>query len=183
VQCWGVGDHGQIGNGTTPLNQSTPAAVTATFGSADKLFAGSEHICVLASGAVWCWGDNQGGQLGDGTLQNRATPVQAVGLPGAATSLALGAYHSCALLADGTVWCWGENEYGQLGDGTTSQRIAPARVVDLADVTAITSGSQFTCALTQTGAMRCWGANNGGQLGDGLAPAGSTPRTALVACP
>jgi alpha-tubulin suppressor-like RCC1 family protein len=96
-----------------------------------------------------------------------------------ATQVATGENHACALTSEGTVMCWGNNEYGQLGDGTTTNRSAPVTVVGLSHVTALTAGDEHTCALLQSGIVRCWGGNELGQLGAGdAAPIrGATPLT------
>jgi hypothetical protein len=103
---------------------------------------------------------------------NRATPVQVVGLANVA-QLALGVYHSCARLNDGTARCWGANDHGQLGDGTTTQRLNPTEVVStsgtgvLSGIVDLHAGYDFSCALLTSGDVSCWGWNDQGQLGDG----------------
>lgn len=131
--------------------------------------AASEHSCAIVSdGRVWCWGANGNGQLGDGTMLDRHQPVEVVGLPGATVAVAAGDRSTCALSAAGAVTCWGYNEFGQLGIGTTTDTAVPTSVTGLASgVTAISARGEHTCAVTDAGAVRCWGANVNGQLGDG----------------
>jgi alpha-tubulin suppressor-like RCC1 family protein len=145
-----------------------PGWLAAAPPAAIAVAAGGYHTCaLLADGSVRCWGLNSDGQLGDGTSQIlRLTPVAVSGMS-TATAIAAGGYHSCALLADGSVRCWGLNFDGQLGDGTRSDRSTAVKVVGIGTAVAITAGSSHTCALLADGSVRCWGLNYFGQLGDG----------------
>jgi alpha-tubulin suppressor-like RCC1 family protein len=127
------------------------------------------HSCALTeTGGVMCWGDPEFGGLGDGTANPSETPVDVVGLGSSVTALALGFSHTCALMASGGVKCWGWNGFGQLGDGTETDRLTPVEVIGLNDeITAIAAGDYHTCALTAAGGVKCWGLNEEGQLGDG----------------
>ena len=135
VKCWGANNNGQLGDGTTTPS-ATPASVAALGGKAIAVAAGSEHTCaVLETGSVQCWGSNGDGQLGDGTREQSSVPLDVSGLADAAVSItAGGAYgsgvgpHTCALLANGGVQCWGSNEAGQLGNGVNT-RLAPVDVL------------------------------------------------------
>lgn len=122
-----------------------------------------------AAGHVWCWGSNADGRLGDGSTLDRPRPVLVHGLPTPAIQLSNGSGHACALLDTGSVYCWGRNDRGQLGNGTTGDgSVVPVRVLNLAGtVTRIESGGRHTCALTEDGRLQCWGWNASGQLGDG----------------
>ena len=129
--------------------------------------AGGYHSLALdGTGAVWTWGDNEFGQLGDGTTTNRFAPVTVSGLSNVVT-VAAGQYHSLALDATGIVWAWGRNDAGQLGDGTTTDRPAPVQVGGLSNVVAIAAGEHHSVALCADGTIWAWGANDAGQLGDG----------------
>ena len=176
LKCWGRNDYGQVGDGTT-TDHAAPAAAGGLTSGIKALAAGYYHTCVLTtSGGVECWGYNTSGQLGDGTTTDRYTPVGVVGLGNGVAAIALGGYHTCALTTGGAVECWGDNEYGQLGDGTTTSSDTPVPVSGLASgVTAITAGDGQTCALLAGGAVKCWGRNDYGQLGDGATANLSTP--------
>ena len=174
-KCWGANSSGQLGDGTTTW-RSTPADVVGLGSGVAAIAPGYSHTCALTGGGVQCWGRNGDGQLGDGTTTDRSTPVDVVGLASGVAAIAPGYYHTCALTSGGGVQCWGDNEYGQLGDGTRRDSRAPVAVVGLANgVAAITAGGEHTCALTSGGGVQCWGANSSGQLGDGTTTSRSTP--------
>ena len=150
------------------------SAAGATLRATD-VDGGQYHSCAVGiDKAVWCWGYNANGQLGDGTTTNRSTPVQVSGLTDV-RSVAGGTGHTCAARSDGTVWCWGYNANGQLGDGTTTNRLTPVQVSGLTDAVAISAGGVHTCALLGDGTARCWGGNSVGQLGDGTTTQRLTP--------
>jgi len=167
IRCWGANSSGQIGDGTN-VNRNTPVNVSGLSEGVAAIAAGAEHTCALTTGgAIWCWGANFFGQLGDGAYINRNTPVNVSGLSGGATEIAAGSEHICAVAAGG-VKCWGANSSGQLGDGTNVNRNTPVNAFGVSGgVIAIAAGSEHTCALTTGGAMGCWGANFSGQLGIG----------------
>lgn len=152
------------------INQAhLPQSIEFLLESAVSVSTGEEHTCALtAGGGVKCWGYNSYGQLGDGTTIDRLTPVDVVGLASGVTAISAGMFHSCALTSGGGVKCWGYNPWGQLGDGTTIDRLTPVDVAGLVNgVAAISAGGKHTCALTSSGGAKCWGNNNNGQLGDG----------------
>ncbi len=174
VQCWGDNSAFQLG---APVGQSSYAPVTVPLhGQAIALSAGGAHTCaVLKGGDVWCWGDNRFGQLGDGTKLERTEPVRVQNLNGPAVDVAVGHVHSCALLHNGQVQCWGGNYYGQIGDGTNETRYAPTRVRNLPrGIIDVAAGGWRTCALTAGGEAFCWGKNGGG-LGNGSMAPSSLP--------
>jgi alpha-tubulin suppressor-like RCC1 family protein len=169
VSCWGNGASGQLGNGVA-MPSATPVAVRFAPGVIDdviELKTGGAHACVRRrSGPVLCWGANTLGQLGDGTRTNRAAPVAVRGLPADVEELALGGTHSCARTRGGNVWCWGSNDYGEIGDGTLGTPTATPVVVladssgtPFADARAISASRRGSCALVSMGRVRCWGHN------------------------
>jgi alpha-tubulin suppressor-like RCC1 family protein len=179
ARCWGRNTFGQLGDGTTD-DKHTPVPVV---GGAlyTAISGGANHTCaLLADGRVQCWGFNFYGQLGDGTNMDRVTPVTVQGLGGAVISLAAGSEHTCAIVSGGQVQCWGENDAGQLGDGTNTTRLTPVTVPGLTGVTAIGAGYQTTCALLSSGQVQCWGNGDQGQLGDGVDGSSSTPVPVLM---
>jgi alpha-tubulin suppressor-like RCC1 family protein len=169
VQCWGDNSFGQLGDGTN-VDHSTPVDVVGLFSEVTALAAGCGHNCVLTSpwGGVRCWGQNSYGQLGDGSTQESLEPVDVNGLSSGVTTLAAGGGHTCALTLYGGVKCWGRNDNGQIGDGSTSRRLIPVDVAGLSrDMMTISNGDSHTCTLAISGGIRCWGLNGSGQLGDG----------------
>jgi alpha-tubulin suppressor-like RCC1 family protein len=176
VKCWGHNQQGQLGDGTT-TDRSAPVAVLSLGSGVQAVSSGGHHSCALLAGdAVKCWGDNEYGQLGDGTTTGRSAPVGVSGLGSGVQAVSSGYDHSCALLAGGGVTCWGDNEYGQLGDGTTTSHSVPVGVLGLGSgVQAVSSGYDHSCALLVGGAVKCWGHNQYGQLGDGTTTSHSVP--------
>jgi hypothetical protein len=169
--CWGLNSDGQLGDGSR-LDRLVPTPVR---GATVNLTAGSAHTCGIADNAVLCWGDNRFGQLGDGTNESRPQPVAVQGLPGRPRDLASGAVHTCALLDDGSAWCWGQNLHGQLGDGSTQNRNRAARVAGNVSLRSIEAGGALTCGFATDGTEYCWGLNQNGQLGDGTRESRSSP--------
>ena len=188
--CWGRNDKGQLGDGTT-ANRSTPTTVnvsaipvvvptpTVEKAAFTSLAAGGYHTCGLtASGTAYCWGANSSGELGDGTITNRASPVAVTGGK-SFTSIVAGARHTCGLTSAGAAYCWGFNAYGQIGDGTagggdaqgngshTADRLSPVAVGGGKTFASLAAGGYNTCGLTSAGVAYCWGNNYFGQIGDG----------------
>jgi alpha-tubulin suppressor-like RCC1 family protein len=132
--CWGGNTAGQLGNSSAPIlapgsqgGISTPLQVDGTWNS---ISAGQAHTCGVKSDlSLWCWGDNSSGQLGDGTQTLESAPVAVTVLGQAWASVSAGSAHTCALAADSTLWCWGDNSDGQLGTGSGGVQMLPARVV------------------------------------------------------
>jgi alpha-tubulin suppressor-like RCC1 family protein len=179
--CWGRNDSGQLGVGPG-ADQPTPTAVPLPGGAtARSLSAGGAHTCAVdQGGGLWCWGADDRGQLGLGAAGANVDAPAAVALPAAASAVSAGGAHSCASLGDASVWCWGANDSGQLGDGTTVDRPTPARVVGVDG--AVSAGALHSCASSAGHVVSCWGADTSGQLGDGVTLTISAPELARVAC-
>jgi alpha-tubulin suppressor-like RCC1 family protein len=173
VECWGANSNGQLGDGTT-TDKATPVAVTGLSG-ATGITAGLAHTCAIRSGGtIDCWGSNSNGQLGDGKTLDSPVPVAVTGLGGAASAVDAGDAHTCALLADGSIDCWGWNIEGQLGNGGGDSS-TPVAVAGIRHAMALTTGGSHTCTLVRSGAVECWGANLYGQLGNGTTSDSSSP--------
>ncbi len=182
VSCWGGNASGQLGNGTA-TSSSVPVSVTGLGAGVVAIGAGASHACaVVAGGALHCWGENLNGQLGDGTTTNRSTPMAVSGLGSGVAAVAPGDTHSCAVTLAGAVWCWGANQKGQLGDGTTTDRTVPVAVSGLSTgTTAVSTGSSFSCALTAAGVAQCWGDPSNGRLGRPTSPFAVAPQPVVGA--
>jgi alpha-tubulin suppressor-like RCC1 family protein len=173
VECWGLNLYGQLGSGSSDTGDSTtPVPVGGALAGATQLSAGGFHVCALeaGSGQVLCWGENQYGQVGDGTTEDARQATAVTGLSGASSVAAgMGSYSTCAIVAGGHVDCWGENRWGQLGNGTTNTgpTIAPTPVIGISNAVALSGGERHFCALLANHTISCWGSDQWGQLGDG----------------
>ena len=169
VWCWGYNGSGQLGNGSTTQSVS-PVPVSGLSTGVMAIANGDSHACALTSvGAVFCWGDNGTGQLGDGSTTDRLVPVPVTGLSAGVIAITANGLHSCALTTMGEVQCWDDNYHGKLGDGSTIDRLTPVTVAGLGGVSGLSAGPNHTCAVISDGSLRCWGDNDYGQLGDGTA--------------
>ncbi|NOY94464.1 MAG: hypothetical protein GXP55_25080 [Deltaproteobacteria bacterium] len=186
VLCWGLGDHGQLGDGTT-TDSLSPIAVPGLT-DAVHIAVGFGHTCAIhLDGSISCWGRNDYGQLGDGTTVERLTPVTVIGIDDAVEIGAGGGnltrYLTCARRASGHVACWGSNINGQLGDGTTHDTCPggtdcsalPVTVAGLSGATSLTVGAGHACVISAAGPTLCWGRNLEQQLGNGSSANSSTP--------
>lgn len=127
-------------------------------------------------GTLYCWGSNSYGQLGDGSTAASLNPVPVTALGTTVTEVDSGWFHGCARRSDRTLHCWGSNSFGQLGDGTATNRTSPVVVAALgAAVAELSLGAVVSCARRTDGTLWCWGANNSGQLGNGSVVASPCP--------
>ncbi len=177
VQCWGDNLYGQLGDGSAHPS-SLPVTVSGV-AQAASVSAGDYHACAAlkidtsgAGGGVYCWGDDHSGELGSGdTSVNPLAPVavmlDASNTLSGVTWIAAGSAHSCAVTddADGSLYCWGDNSFGQLGDGTTNLHDYATKVYGKY-FTAVSAGFDYTCGLYANGSIACWGADYDGQLGN-----------------
>jgi alpha-tubulin suppressor-like RCC1 family protein len=193
--CWGGNGEGELGRGASGPGSSFPPSLVATNDLFKAVAVGGLHTCgVTLAGAARCWGYGVSGQLGDGTTNSSNLPVAVAGglqfrtdpavifrspdpdfpLP-PGPFLAAGYDHTCGITTAGTSVCWGLNQDGQLGDGSTASRSTPAAVAGGHSFAAITAGLRHTCALATDGAAWCWGDNTYGELGDGTNTSSPAP--------
>lgn len=165
--CWGANSFGQLGDGTT-TDRAAPTAVSGGF-TFTKLVLSNMTTCGLTTGGtIRCWGWASFGFFGDGalgTIQPTPTLVQTSGVT--FTDISISTVNICGVASDASLYCWGANNYGQIGDASLTQRSAPVRVNDGRTYSSVALGYWYSCALTTTGAAFCWGYNGNGQLGDG----------------
>jgi alpha-tubulin suppressor-like RCC1 family protein len=168
--CWGDNQYGQLGNGSFGVSSAffTPNAVAGSAIQFSAITAGYTHTCGLdVSGTPYCWGGNDSGQLGIGTSGDIAVAPTAVSGGLTFTAISAGMAHTCGLTGAGAIYCWGANAYGQLGDGTTSNRTGPVLVSGGMHFKGVAVGDRHTCGVTTDNLAYCWGDNQYGQLGDG----------------
>lgn len=215
VYCWGNNNQGSVGDGTT-TNRLYPTKVAQQAGallgkrvvgvSQDGIYVDDgtyslPHACALATemdgsnGRVYCWGDNEYGQIGDGTTTNSSVPVPVRANPGDAlfgktiVGLEAGLYHTCVVADDDQAYCWGRNHTGQLGNNTFIGSTTPVAVSQLSGgllgktVVNIGGGSNRGCAITTEAHTYCWGRNTEGQIGDGTQTDRNIPTEALFLRP
>jgi alpha-tubulin suppressor-like RCC1 family protein len=175
--CWGSNSRGQLGDGTT-TKRSTPVAVVGGHSFQQVIAGGFDigHTCgVLSSGATYCWGDNERGQLGIGSgglgsedLAPHPLPEPVPGNAFVQVSAGLGR-HTCGLTEFGATWCWGENSFGALGNGLQIDSPVPVEVSGTIDFLQVVAGGFIghSCGWTASGVAHCWGENERGQVGDG----------------
>jgi len=177
VMCWGDNARGQLGAALTTASSKSPLRVS--LGGADVIASGGDTACALAGGGVYCWGGNDRGQAGDPSLHDTANPV-AIDLSAAGsakpTAIAMGDAHACAAMSDGSVWCWGDDARGQLGQGAGGaalsatprkvQKVLSGAQSALARVEHLAAGGGTNCAILWADTnVWCWGANDRGQAG------------------
>ena len=176
LKCWGRNAWGQLGDGSV-LQRNIPGDVVGLAFGVRSVSAGEGHTCaVLDTGGIQCWGYNQFGALGTGTVAQSLVPVDVIDLPTNASAVDSGMLHTCAILDDGSIMCWGYNGGGQLGDDSTANRLSPVAVAgSISNAGKISAGAFHTCAVLDTGDVKCWGNNAQGQLGTGTTTDSRTP--------
>lgn len=164
--CWGDGQYGDLGNGSvSAANAPVPVSGGLTFAAVSA--GDAPNSCGLTTGgAAYCWGQNQYGQLGDGSANPLSTTPVPVSGGLTFTAISAGSYHNCGLTAGGAMYCWGLNRFGQLGDGTTIDRNTPVLVSGGVTFTSVSAGRDHTCGLSSASIVYCWGYNLSGELGD-----------------
>ena len=187
IWTWGNNSSGQLGDGTT-INRLSPVRSDAVTDWTSFAAGGSHTVArkreglTNPGGSIWAWGNNFKGQLGDGTIINRLSPVQ-IGtetdwdssLGGGFPPISAGSLHTIARKTNGTIWAWGDNGYGQLGDGTRITRLSPVRINAETNWSTVSAGSSHTIARKTDGTIWAWGLNSSGQLGDGTTINRSSP--------
>ncbi len=190
--CWGGAAGGQLGEGTTSGNKTSPQSVTGLSSGVTQVSAGGIMTCAVVSGGVKCWGLRLAGQLGDGGTDGAkiATPIDVAGVTSGVTEVATGGNNWACAIQTGGVKCWGDNAFGEMGNGlagaagTAGPQLTPTYVAGLgasSNVIHLALTRFHGCALITGGTVKCWGTNSAGQMGQGST--NSTPSTTAVAVP
>jgi alpha-tubulin suppressor-like RCC1 family protein len=173
--AWGAGFGGVLGNNCT-TNRSSPVQVVGSISNWCQVSAGGLQSAALRTdGTAWTWGYNSSGQLGDGTIVNKSSPVQVAGCITNWCYISASGDHVLAVRANGTAWSWGSNSEGQLGDGTTVNKSSPVQVVGITNWCQVSAGRYHSIALRADGTAWAWGRNNFGQLGNNCTTNRSSP--------
>ncbi|TVQ96247.1 MAG: hypothetical protein EA398_16295 [Deltaproteobacteria bacterium] len=183
VWCWGSNAVGQLGDGTQEdspvpvmVHSNLPSGAIAVAAGGDTNINSRRLSCALSSGEVWCWG---AGALGDGGSEQSDVPVRVSALPSArdvTVGVASSALHACATTVGGSLYCWGNNERGQLGNGGTSSSTSAAATMPFGQVQSAAAGGRHTCALRSDGRVYCWGDGGNGVLGLGSQEQHNSPQ-------
>ena len=170
VWCLGSGDYGQLGDGLFADSADVAVQPVGLDSGVVAIAAGEQHACAIKDDAsLWCWGENNDGQIGDGTTVNAGSPVEVQASEVEIVRVGLGEEHSCAVDNAGGTYCWGQNSDGQVGIGTNDAKVlVPTLVASLTvPMHDVRAGDNFTCALSQSGSVACWGQGDSGRLGNG----------------
>ena len=175
--CWGDNNDGELGDGSVTIYQSDPMEVANAQYEWSSISAGRSHSCgITTDGSGYCWGENNNGQLGTGNLEGQILPAEVASGQYEWAVLTTGIDHTCGITTDGSGYCWGINDQGQVGDGTVKNRDSPVEIASGEYKWAsISAGTDHTCGITEDGAGYCWGRNSYGRLGDGTDNAQTLP--------
>jgi alpha-tubulin suppressor-like RCC1 family protein len=167
LACWGMDDQGQLGDNASIADQSVPTQVAGGGSNWRSVAASWFHTCAIrAPGRMFCWGSDGDGRLGNGPAGSRPTPGAVAGGHTDWTAVSTGYGHTCGIRQPGRLYCWGLNDFGQLGDGTETNRVVPKLVAGgITNWRSVTTGELHTCARRATGHLYCWGDASFGQLG------------------
>jgi alpha-tubulin suppressor-like RCC1 family protein len=177
IDCWGDNTSGQLGNGNT----NRVVGVTLSQLTAVTQIAGGEAFtCGINASGVSCWGSDDTGQLGDGGGGGASSSSPVLATAGAYTEAAAGGGHACAMTSIGQVYCWGRNDFGQVGDGSTLTPARPTAIAGGARFAILGGGALHTCSLTSDGTFACWGDNSHGEIGDGTTVQADVPERIQV---
>lgn len=167
--CWGSNRRGQLGNGSVRTSYG-PVPVRGLNDGVVSVVAGAGHSCALTKdGAVKCWGFNGAGQLGDGTVQDKLTPIDVLGMNSGVNAIYAGGHHTCAL-KDSRLYCWGNNNLGQIALEDKAFSLVPVEITGIGTPSKVSLGFYHSCAASAENSVYCWGFNDRGQLGvdDGM---------------
>ena len=172
---WGKNSYGQLGDNTT-ANKSSPIQTIAFGTNWMQVSAGYASAAIKADGTLWTWGYNTYGQLGDNTTANKSSPIQTIAFGTNWKKAACGKFHIAAIKTDGTLWCFGRNNFGQLGDNTTANKSSPIQTIAFGtNWKSVACGQICTIATKTDGTLWAWGYNSSGQLGDNTITSRSSP--------
>ncbi len=174
IDCWGENAYEQLGDGKIE-NSSTPVEVSGISTATSVTTGGFGTCATLSGGTVDCWGYGEFGELGNGKTENSSTPVKVSNISNAVAVTAVGYFQACAQLSSGTIDCWGDNEDGELGNGTTKNSSTPVAVSGITTGAGVAAGAFHTCALLFAKSLDCWGENYFGELGNGTTRNSTTP--------
>jgi YD repeat-containing protein len=167
LKAWGANENGQLGDGSY-TDRSAPVDVSSVLSDVVQVSAGWRHaVAVTSAGTVWTWGDNTYGEIGNGitSTTGMSIPYQVAGLSNV-TAVSGGDRFTAALKSDGTVWTWGWNGFGQLGDGTFTDRSTPVQVIGLSDVIYLAARDYHVLVIKSDGSVWAWGSGGNGELGN-----------------